>query len=84
MGRWIGQSSRSSAYASEVISRAVEELLAERGIEVSYETIRCWTIKFGPLIATNLRRPAPCPVRPLASMGIELRGRSPAMRNKRA
>lgn len=21
-----------------------------------YETIRCWTIKFGPLIATNLKR----------------------------
>ena len=27
--------------------RDVEELLAERGIEVSYETIRCWTRKFG-------------------------------------
>jgi transposase-like protein len=40
-----------------------EELLAERGIEVSYETIRCWTIKFGPHIAGNLkaRRPAPSP-----------------------
>ena len=36
--------------------RDVEELLAERGIELSYETIRCWTIKFGPLIAHNLRR----------------------------
>jgi transposase-like protein len=36
--------------------RDVEELLAQRGIEVSYETIRCWTIKFGPLIARNLRR----------------------------
>ncbi len=36
--------------------RDVEELLAERGIEVSYETIRCWTLKFGPLIARNLRR----------------------------
>jgi transposase-like protein len=36
--------------------RDVEELLAQRGIEVSYETIRCWTIKFGPLIAANLRR----------------------------
>jgi putative transposase len=29
--------------------RDVEELLAQRGGEVSYETIRCWTIKFGPL-----------------------------------
>ena len=43
--------------------RDVEEMLAQRGIEVSYETIRCWTIKFGPLIARNLkrRRPAPSP-----------------------
>lgn len=43
--------------------RDVEELLAERGIEVSYESVRCWTIKFGPQIARNLkrRRPAPSP-----------------------
>jgi len=31
-------------------------LLAQRGIEVSYETVRLWTIKFGPLIAKNLQR----------------------------
>lgn len=36
--------------------RDVEELLAQRGIEVSYETIRCWIRKFGPQIAANLRR----------------------------
>ena len=36
--------------------RDVEELLAQRGIEVSYETVRCWTLKFGPQIAANLRR----------------------------
>jgi putative transposase len=36
--------------------RDVEELLAQRGIEVSYETIRCWTRKFGQLYARNLRR----------------------------
>jgi transposase-like protein len=43
--------------------RDVEELLLKRGIEVSYETIRCWTIKFGPLIARRLkkRRGAPSP-----------------------
>ncbi len=41
--------------------RDVEEMLAERGIEVSYETIRCWTIKFGPQIARNLKRRRPCP-----------------------
>ncbi|WP_295218482.1 IS6 family transposase [uncultured Brevundimonas sp.] len=36
--------------------RDVEELLAQRGIDVSYETIRCWTKKFGPLIARRLRK----------------------------
>ncbi|TSD82706.1 IS6 family transposase [Mycobacterium sp. KBS0706] len=41
--------------------RDVEDLLAERGIEVSYETIRRWVIGFGPAIARRLRawRPAP-------------------------
>ena len=28
--------------------RDVEELLAERGLEVSYETVRRWVLKFGP------------------------------------
>ena len=36
--------------------RDVEELLAQRGIDVSYETIRCWTLKFGPKISRNLKR----------------------------
>ena len=36
--------------------RDVEEFLAQRGIDVSYETIRCWTIKFGPLIARRLKK----------------------------
>lgn len=36
--------------------RDVEEMLAQRGIDVSYETIRCWVNKFGPKIAANLRR----------------------------
>lgn len=43
----------------DVSFRDVEELLAERGIEVSYETIRCWINKFGPAIAANLRRCRP-------------------------
>jgi len=30
--------------------------MAECGVEVSREAIRCWAIKFGPLIAANLRR----------------------------
>ena len=36
--------------------RDVEEMLAQRGVDVSYETIRAWTLKFGPKIAANLRR----------------------------
>jgi putative transposase len=41
--------------------RDVEELLAERGLEVSYETIRRWVLRFGPAIARRLRRPRPQP-----------------------
>ena len=57
--------------------RDVEELLAQRGIEVSYETIRCWTLKFGPLIAANLRRrrSAPSPRWHLDEMVVRIRGR---------
>jgi len=36
--------------------RDVEEMLAERGIDVSYETVRCWANKFGSAIAANIRR----------------------------
>ena len=36
--------------------RDVEDLLAERGIIVSYETIRRWVDHFGPMIAADLRR----------------------------
>jgi len=39
--------------------RDVEDLLAERGIEVSYETIRRWVITFGPVIARRLRARRP-------------------------
>src|ERR1700750_169967 len=41
--------------------RDVEELLAERRLDISYETIRCWVVKFGPLIARRLRRCRPRP-----------------------
>ena len=36
--------------------RDVEELLAECGIDVAYETVRRWVLKFGPLIARRLRQ----------------------------
>ncbi len=29
-------------------SRDIEDLMAERGIAISYESIRLWCIKFGP------------------------------------
>src|SRR5436190_18196317 len=41
--------------------RDVEELLAERGLDISYETVRRWVLKFGPLIARRLRRGRPRP-----------------------
>ena len=41
--------------------RDVEELLAERGLDVSYETVRRWVLKFGPIIARRLRQRRPRP-----------------------
>src|ERR687894_2531262 len=41
--------------------RLVEEMLLERGIVVSYETIRRWGKKFGPDYARRLRRKQPSP-----------------------
>jgi putative transposase len=39
--------------------RDVEELLAERGLDVSYETVRRWVLKFGLIYARNLRKQRP-------------------------
>ena len=36
--------------------RDVEDLLSERGIDVSYETVRRWALKFGQAYAYRLRR----------------------------
>lgn len=41
--------------------RLVEEMLLERGIVVSYETIRRWGMKFGPNYARCLKRKQPAP-----------------------
>src|SRR4051812_18680067 len=38
-----------------------QALRAERGLEVSYETVRRWVLKFGPGIARKLRRCRPRP-----------------------
>lgn len=57
--------------------RVVEELLAERGTETSYETIRRWVLKFGPRFACNLRRLRPKPTGRwhLDEMVVSIQGR---------
>lgn len=58
--------------------REVEELMLERGVDVSCETIRRWTVKFGPLIAHFLRRrqPRPGDVWHLDEVVVKIAGRS--------
>src|SRR5271166_23803 len=41
--------------------RDVEDLLAERGVAVSYETVQRWVNHFGPMIAASLRKRRPKP-----------------------
>ena len=36
--------------------RNVEDLLHERGIEISYETVRFWWHRFGPMFAAEIRK----------------------------
>src|SRR5437764_10925070 len=57
--------------------RDVEELLAERGLDISYETVRRWVLKFGPSIARNLRqrRPRPSARWHLDEMVVRIAGR---------
>src|SRR6266540_1209038 len=47
--------------------RDVEELLAERGIDVSHKTIRRWVAVFGPMIARRLRAMRPKPIANVAA-----------------
>ena len=43
-------------FSFKLSPRGVEDLLAARGIDLTYETVRCWVNKFGPAIAANIRR----------------------------
>ena len=43
-------------YRFNLSHRDIEDLLAERGITVSYEAIRLWCNKFGPRYAKRLKR----------------------------
>ena len=36
--------------------RNVEDLLAERGIDISHETVRFWWNRFGPIFAAEIRK----------------------------
>jgi putative transposase len=57
--------------------RDVEDLLAERGLDVSYETVRRWVVRFGPAYALQLqsRRPRPCDTWHLNKMFVSIGGR---------
>jgi putative transposase len=56
--------------------RDVEDLLAERGLDISYETVRRWVLKFGPLFARELcrRRPRPTSRWRLDEMAVTIAG----------
>ncbi|WP_405547454.1 IS6 family transposase [Streptomyces phaeochromogenes] len=48
-------------HRSPLSFREVEELMLERGVTVSYETVRQWCAKFGQAYANQLRRRRPRP-----------------------
>lgn len=65
-------------YARFTLSyRDVEELLAERGLGISYETVSRWFQNFGGPIAHNLRfsRPTPNDIWHLDEMVIVIQGK---------
>ena len=43
-------------YRFNLSQRDIEDLLAERGVVVSYESIRLWCNKFGPAYSRRLKR----------------------------
>ena len=57
--------------------REMEEMLLERGVEVTYATVRRWVVKFGPIIARGLRRRQDRPGRVwhLDEVQVAIRGR---------
>jgi len=57
--------------------RDVEDLLADRGIATSYETVRRWVNHFGPIIAAELRkrRPKPHSIWHLDEVNLKIDGR---------
>jgi putative transposase len=39
-----------------LLLRNAEDLLHERGIDISHETVRVWRNRFGPIFATEIRK----------------------------
>jgi len=66
-----------SISASRSATGTFEDLLAERGLDVSYETVRRWVVKFGTLFARELarRRPRPTSRWHLDEMAVMIAGR---------
>ena len=65
-------------YARFTLSyRDIEDLMAARGLDISYETVRRWFLKFGEPIARNLRssRPTSNDIWHLDEMVIVIRGK---------
>ena len=60
-----------------LFDRDVEDLLAERGLDLSYETVRRWVLKFGRAYARRIqrRRPRPTERWHLDEMVVVIRGR---------
>ena len=52
-----------SGFTSDLIwaLREIEELMTERGVDVSYETIRRWVEQFGPVFAERIKTRSPNP-----------------------
>ena len=65
-------------YRFAISLRDVEDLLAERGIIVSYETINCWVNKFGKYYAGYIRkhRPRAADKWHLDEMVLKIRGKT--------
>jgi putative transposase len=76
--RRLSSSTLSGCYLRFTLSyRDVEERLAERGIDVPYETVRSWVLKFAPIIARRLRcgRPRPSNRWHLDEMVVRIAGK---------
>ena len=54
--------------------RNVEDLLHERGIDVSHETVRYWWNRFGPIFAAEIRRKRGAASAGLATMALAFGG----------